>query len=244
MFICACSDVGRTRKVNQDAFFYSEEKEVPIYIIADGMGGHKAGGLASNLAIHVISKMYNEFGDDLASGRMEIAEFINKSLKAANEKILEESKKDEEIGTMGTTVTMMMEKDYEMYIGHVGDSRAYMLKSREMVKLTKDHSLVEELLRSGSITEEEARNHPQKNIITRAIGTNQDVVPDIYTREVEKGDVILMCTDGLTNMLRDADIKDRLLNAEKLEGICAKLIDEANELGGPDNITVLVTKIS
>lgn len=244
MFICACSDVGKLRNINQDAVYYVEDERLPIYMVADGMGGHKSGEYASNLSIHVVSRLYNEKREDMISGKLEIPKFINDAFKAANETIVKEGADDESIRKMGTTLTMILLKDGEAYIGHIGDSRAYMIRGGDIVQLTHDHSLVAELLRSGSITESEARVHPQKNVITKALGTDSELNPDIYTKELQKDDILFLCTDGLTNMIEDADIKKRILMATELQEVCVMLTNEANELGGPDNITILMAKIS
>lgn len=244
MFICACSDVGKMRNINQDAVYYVDDEKLPIYMVADGMGGHKSGEYASNLSIHVISRMYNEKREEMISGDMEIPQFINDAFKAANEKIVKEGTEDDSIKKMGTTLTLVIVKDGEAFIGHIGDSRAYMIRSGEMIQLTHDHSLVAELLKSGSITAEEARVHPQKNVITKALGTDRDINPDIYTKELLKDDILFLCTDGLTNMITDEDLKDKILMASELPEMCGLLTNEANELGGPDNITILMAKIS
>lgn len=244
MFICACSDVGKMRNINQDAVYYVDDEKLPLYMVADGMGGHKSGEYASNLSIHVISRLYNEKREEMVSGELEIPKFINDAFKAANETIVKEGADDDTIRKMGTTLTMILVKDGEAYIGHIGDSRAYMIRESEIVQLTHDHSLVAELLRSGSITESEARVHPQKNVITKALGTDSEINPDIYTKELKKDDILFLCTDGLTNMIEDADIKKRILMATELQEVCVMLTNEANELGGPDNITILMAKIS
>jgi PPM family protein phosphatase len=244
MFICACSDVGKMRNINQDAVYYVDDEKLPIYMVADGMGGHKSGEYASNLSIHVISRMYDEKREAMASGELEIPQFINDAFKAANEKIVKEGAEDETIKKMGTTLTLIIVKEGEAYIGHIGDSRAYMIRGGELTQLTHDHSLVAELLRSGSITAEEARVHPQKNVITKALGTDSDINPDIYTKELLKDDILFLCTDGLTNMIEDEDLKNKILMASELQEMCVLLTNEANELGGPDNITILMAKIS
>jgi PPM family protein phosphatase len=243
MFICACSDVGKTRNINQDAVYHVEDDDLPLYIVADGMGGHKSGEYASNLSIHMISKLYEENKREIISGKMEVPYFLNRAIKAANEKILSESE-DNDIRKMGTTLTMVIVKDREAYVGHIGDSRAYLMRNESIIQLTHDHSLVAELLRSGSITAEEARNHPQKNIITKALGTDRDINPDIYTKELKKDDILLLCTDGLTNMITEEEIKQRILRSSEMQELCGLLTNEANNLGGPDNITILIAKIS
>ncbi|AFS78686.1 protein phosphatase-2C [Gottschalkia acidurici 9a] len=243
MFICACSDIGKVREINQDSYFYFDDEKLPIFIVADGMGGHKAGEIASNLAISVIKEYYEKNKENIINGEMFVPKFINESIDLANEEIIKEANEDESLKGMGTTVTMgiMFEKD--IYVGHVGDSRAYLLRDNKLIQLTHDHSLVGELLRSGSITKEEAFNHPKKNIITRALGTNSNVNVDIVTKEVTTKDIIILCTDGLTNMVSEERIVDVVNNTENMTDSCNILANTANELGGIDNITIMIMRI-
>ena len=247
MIICANSDIGASRSENQDAMFYSEDKEIPIYVIADGMGGHRNGFFASNLAVDIVAEKYEEDINKLISEEMHIPQFIRQAVSVANEKIYEAAEKDEEEGSMGTTLVIVMKFKDEIFIGHVGDSRVYIHDGENLKKLTKDHSLVEALINSGSITEEEARTHPQRNLITRAVGTNKEVDVDIKSLFVKKGDIILMSTDGLHGVFQDSyieEVVEKSIREDNMVDICGKMIDEVNELGGPDNITVLITKIS
>lgn len=242
MFICACSDVGKVREINQDAYFYIEDELLPIFIIADGMGGHKAGEVASNTAISTIVSHYEENKEKMIGKEVFIPEFINKSIELANKKLIEESENDEELKGMGTTITMCIVLEKELYIGHVGDSRAYLLRDEKLKQLTQDHSLVGELLRTGSITKEEAMNHPKKNVIMRALGSNKDLKVDIFTRDMEQGDRIVLCTDGLTNMVSEERILETLVNDENPSSICSELVNISNELGGIDNTTIMLIK--
>lgn len=247
MIMCACSDIGASRKENQDALYYYEDNEIPIYIVADGMGGHRDGHFASNLAVTVISEFYHDNYDKLISEEMHIPQLLRESINEANSKIFKAAEEDDEEGSMGTTIVVVLIKDNEAFIGHVGDSRAYIHNGEEFIRITKDHSLVEALLSSGSITEDEAKVHPQRNLITRAVGTTSEVDVDIRSLDVNKDDIILMSTDGLHGVLQDSYICEKLEEAEKkknMDKLCTEMIDEVNELGGPDNITVLITKIS
>ena len=244
MFICACSDVGKVREINQDAYFYIEDELLPIFIIADGMGGHKAGEVASNTAISTIVSHYEENKQKMIEKEVCVPEFINKSIELANEKLIEESEGDEELKGMGTTITMCIVLETELYIGHVGDSRAYLLRDEKLTQLTQDHSLVGELLRTGSITKEEAMNHPKKNVIMRALGSNKDLKVDILTRDMEPRDKFVLCTDGLTNMVSEERILETLVDDENPASICSKLVNISNELGGIDNTTIMLIKAS
>lgn len=236
------TDIGKIREINQDAYYISRYKEHPLFIIADGMGGHKAGEIASKMAVEIISsileKNYNNFCLDDDS----IKKNIISSIIKANEKIYNKSLEDEEFSGMGTTVTLAYKNNKKIFIGHVGDSRAYLFRKGNLSQITTDHSLVEELIRNGSISKEEAKNHPQRNIITRAVGTSKEIEADLIVEEKLKDDILLLCTDGLTNMLMEDEIKEYLLINEDMQKLCENLVMLSNEKGGFDNITVLAIK--
>ena len=240
MFICACSDVGKVRDINQDAYFYLEDEILPIFIVADGMGGHKAGEVASNTAISKIVNHYNLNKEKMINEGMQIPQFINEAVAIANEELIKESEIDDELKGMGTTITMCLTLDREAYIGHVGDSRAYILRDGELIQITQDHSLVGELLRTGSITKEEAMNHPKKNIIMRALGTKKDIKTDVFTKSLESEDKIVLCTDGLTNMVTDEEMLDVINSEEDVKSSCSKLVNISNKYGGIDNTTIML----
>ncbi|GMG97190.1 Stp1/IreP family PP2C-type Ser/Thr phosphatase [Tepidimicrobium xylanilyticum] len=236
------TDIGRIREVNQDAYYISVIEENPLFIVADGMGGHKAGEIASNMAVDIISA---DLGKDVTLLELDdnsIKNRIKESIGRANEEIYKKSLEDESYSGMGTTVTLIYSKGKKVFIGHVGDSRAYLLRKNILLQLTKDHSLVEELIRNGSISREEAKLHPQRHIITRAVGTSPDVEADLIVQEKHKGDIFLLCTDGLTSMLADDEIREQLLICENMQKICEELVEFANEKGGFDNITVVAIK--
>lgn len=242
MFICACSDVGKIRDINQDAYYYIEDDKLPIFIVADGMGGHKAGEVASNLAISTIIRHYESSKQKILNKEMFIPQFLNESVELANDNLIEEASGDDELKGMGTTVTMCLILDNEVYIGHVGDSRAYLLRNGELSQITQDHSLVGELLRIGSITKDEAVNHPKKNIITRALGSNPKINVDVFNRELQNDDKIILCTDGLTNMVTEEKILEILLSSEIPSAVCSTLVNISNEAGGIDNTTIMIIK--
>ncbi len=245
MEVFAYTDTGVSREENQDAYYYCQG-EVSLYMVADGMGGHRDGEFASNLTAYTIENCFDEHYEELAAGKLPIPKFINQAVQKANSEIFSFSKKDiEDGGTMGTTAVILVTKGDRAYIGHVGDSRAYLVRDGELQKLTTDHSLVEMLIRSGSITEEEAKTHPQRNIITRAVGTNEKIEVDIKSFDLKKGDIVFLTSDGLHGVLSEDYIIDKINETpEDLDGVCKDLIYEANELGGPDNITILMTKKS
>ena len=242
MFICACSDIGKVREINQDAYFYIEDEILPIFIVADGMGGHKAGEVASNTAISTIISYYEESKEKIISKEMFIPEFINYSVALANEKLIYESVNDDELKGMGTTITMCIVLENELYIGHVGDSRAYLVRGEKLIQLTQDHSLVGELLRTGSITKEEAATHSKKNVILRALGSEEKLKVDVLTVDLQKNDKFMLCTDGLTNMVSEERMLEVITTEEEPSSICSKLVNISNEIGGIDNTTIMLIK--
>ncbi len=243
MIVGLCSDVGKIRNVNQDSFYRCELKEFPLFVVADGMGGHKAGEIASQTVIETVKEMINTHKEQLMENTLDITKFIKDTLSISNNKVYEKSNSIEEYKGMGTTVTMAFINNYTLYIGHIGDSRAYLLRESNLIQLTQDHSLVAELVRNGSITEKEAINHPQKNIITRALGTDNEIEIDISSIEIQDEDIILLCSDGLTNMVSDELIKEIILKSDDIQNKCNSLIDTANEFGGLDNITAILIEV-
>ncbi len=240
MRILAKSDVGKAREMNQDSFFVSdlEKDEVKLYILADGMGGYKGGEVASSLAVTCVKNyIFNNFSK-LPKEKDEILSLINSSIEYANMVVYEKSQEIEEYKDMGTTLDVAIIYNNKVYIGHVGDSRIYRVRKNIIRKLTQDHSYVEKLVRDGEITKEEAYNHPNKNMLLKAVGCNSLVKPDVFYKGFLKGDILLMCSDGLTNMLKESEIYNILLNnPEEPE---KALIDGANKEGGLDNITAII----
>jgi serine/threonine protein phosphatase PrpC len=227
------TDTGRRRRRNEDAYV----REPPLFAIADGMGGAQAGEVASRLAAAVLE----EEGLDRSpaeDGEGRIEELI----REANRRVFQRASEDAATSGMGTTMTVAL-VDSEagtIAFGHVGDSRAYRVRDGELEQLTQDHSLVGELVRSGKISPEEAESHPQRSVITRALGTEADVDVDTFTREAEPDDVYLLCSDGLTDMLADREILELLEGAPALDVAARRLVEAANSRGGEDNITVVV----
>ena len=236
------TDVGKIRDNNQDAYYISQKGDSFLFIIADGMGGHKAGEIASKMAIDIISNSLESLLTDSTVGDKEIQDKIRSSIYEANDKIYRKSMEDEKFSGMGTTVTLAYAMDRNIFIGHAGDSRAYLFRDGILSQITKDHSLVEELIRNGSISVEEAKHHPQRNIITRAVGTSKEIKADLMVESKNKDDILLLCTDGLTNMLDDDEIKDSLIINKDIQKACEELIKLSNDKGGFDNITILAVK--
>jgi PPM family protein phosphatase len=227
----ALSDVGRQRQTNEDSFLESS----PIFAVADGMGGARAGEVASRLAVETFSGER----DESASPESQLAEVA----REANRKIYGLAQEDSSRAGMGTTLTAVMVHDGELAIGHVGDSRAYRFRDGELERLTHDHSLVEELVRQGKIKPEEAETHPQRSIITRALGPEPEVDVETLTYSARPGDVYLLCSDGLTGMVKEARIEETLRESASLEDAGTKLVAQANENGGRDNITVVLFRV-
>lgn len=243
MIVGVCSDVGRVRDVNQDSFYSCEIEGIELFVVADGMGGCNGGEIASEIVIDTIKEITNKYKESLINQEIEIPKFINDSINESNKRIYEKALEIEKFKGMGTTVTMAYISSDEIFIGHIGDSRAYLIRDEEIFQITQDHSLVAELVRNGSISKKEAINHPQKNIITRAVGTDKEVRTDVISRKIQSGDIILLCTDGLTNMISNEIIKDMLIKSQDPQKVSEKLVYTANELGGLDNITALVIEI-
>ncbi len=230
------TDIGRKRQLNQDYVFASDEgvgKLNNLFIVADGMGGHNAGDFASKYTVETVVREIK--------GSVETKTFriIGKAVRIANELIRERAKEDINLYGMGTTIVIASIENHQLQIANVGDSRLYVIND-EIRQITRDHSLVEEMVRMGGMTPETARNHPDKNIITRAVGARDSVEVDFFTEDLNRGDIVLMCSDGLTNMLRDEEIKQIVNGEGTLEERAKALILKANENGGKDNIAVIL----
>jgi serine/threonine protein phosphatase PrpC len=239
------TDAGRIRQKNEDSYGCFEpsdpqiqESKGSLFIVADGMGGHKGGDVASRLAVEEIRSRYYSVED----GDPAVA--LVEAFQKANQSIFEKSQSDESLTGMGTTCTAMVIRQESAYFAHVGDSRAYLFRQGELRQITEDHSLVGEMLRSGLISKEDARTHPQRNVITKSLGVQISVQADTPSTpfSVEDGDVFLLCSDGLTTLVFDEDIKEAL-SANNIDEACSRLIDLANNKGGGDNITVQVVEI-
>ena len=233
----ASSNIG-TRKINQD-FWYKSDM-IDLYIIADGMGGHNAGEIASKLSSEMISdyleiKLNGDLSDE------EIKDHIGEAIRIANKTIYIKSLEEDSLNGMGTTVSLAFIKNDKLYIGHVGDSSIFLIED-DIRKLTVDHSLVEELLKEGSISKEEAKNHPQKNVITRAVGSDLNIEVDIYQYELASSFILVLSTDGLSNIIDRDYLRDKLLTSSDLQKTCDELSSEAKAKGGKDNITIVVVK--
>ncbi len=242
MNVSAISDIGKVRDINEDNYCIYE-KDYKLFIVADGMGGHNAGEVASFLVVNSIKDHITNY----VSADMEeqaVKGIIFEAFNRANEKVYLYAQENSSCDGMGTTATLALKMDSTLYIGHVGDSRAYIIRDSVIEQITQDHSLVAELVRSGSITEIEANKHPQKNIITRALGTNKNIKVDIFNMDFSYGDILILCTDGLSNFVDKYEIEKTALEFKDSNDACERLVSMANKRGGYDNITVLVAKNS
>lgn len=237
--VFAKSDIGKAREINQDYYYVSSDTDKPrVYILADGMGGYKGGEVASKLATESVKKYIESNFDNIIKEKDEILKLIASAVEYANMVVYEKSKEDKELEGMGTTLEVCVIYNNKAYIGHVGDSRVYRIRKEVIRKLTKDHSYVQQLLEDKKITREEAKTHPKKNMITKALGCTPYVEPDLRARNFEKGDIFIMCSDGLTNMVEEKQIFEII--KQDIETATDKLINEANQAGGYDNITVII----
>lgn len=244
------TDVGIVRKINEDSFVchglqidkISQSTQALLCIIADGMGGCNAGEVASAMAVTEIMQYINGKLDNLNNDEKSIKVLIEEAVLYANDKIYQKSLQDNNYSGMGTTLSLALITNDCVYIGHVGDSRIYAIRNDKIARVTEDHSLVTELVRNGSIKPEEADHHPQKHIITRALGTEDSIEVDIDCFKWIEGDVVMLCSDGLSNRLEDNMIKRIIEQACDLDNACLNLIEQAKQNGSTDNITVVVVQ--
>ena len=230
------TDIGKKRQLNQDYVYTSEMPigNLPnVFIVADGMGGHNAGDYASKYTVETIIKEISEAREDNP------VTIIKNAIGIANEHIRQKAEADENLASMGTTLVVATCMGNILQVANVGDSRLYVVNDR-ITQITRDHSLVEEMVRMGGIDRETARSHPDKNIITRAIGASETVKVDFFTVKLQKGDIVLMCSDGLTNMLEDEEIRMILNGQRDIVEKAEELVRAANDNGGNDNIAVVV----
>lgn len=229
------SDKGKVREKNEDSTLCEEY----LFGVADGMGGHSAGEVASFLALLKV-KDYVDARHEVEGG----VELVGNAISQANRTIHEKAKSNAAFHGMGTTITILYPEKKKAFLGHVGDSRAYLFEEGKLQKLTTDHSLVAKLLEDGEITEEETKSHPRRNIILKALGISPEVEPDVFEVPIRDGDIFLLATDGLTSSLDDEVIEDVLSMGQKPSSLARSLVDLALEAGGSDNISVVVVRFS
>lgn len=239
MKVFSATDIGQKRHMNQDFIFTSEEPvgNLPnLFVVADGMGGHNAGDFASRYGVSVLVESVRR------DKNFNPVKVMRNAIEAANREVFSQSRNDPSMAGMGTTMVVCTVVGGYAYIANVGDSRLYLAGSESMTQITQDHSLIAEMVRLGELTPEEGRNHPDKNIITRAVGTNEEVKIDFFDVKLETGDQILMCSDGLSNMVEDQRIFEILKGEDSKADKAQVLVDEANANGGRDNIAVIVVE--
>ncbi len=230
------TDTGSKRKNNQDSIFFSDEPvgSLPnLYIVADGMGGHRAGDKASRMAIDITVEFIKK-----STLENPIA-ILKRAMIYANNEIYKSANKDPDLVGMGTTMVAAVALEGKLYVANVGDSRLYVVNN-DIRQITMDHSLVEEMIRSGELERKKGRNHPEKNIITKAMGSKDEVVPDFFEIDMEPDDKYVLCSDGLSNMVEDDEIRDIVVDYRDIKDATKALVDRANYYGGSDNISVVI----
>jgi PPM family protein phosphatase len=241
------TDVGRKRNHNEDSYLIDDELQ--LYVVADGMGGHAGGGTASRIAVETIDRELrksrdgkeNPFASSSSLQESPLPEVIRSAVERACISIFHAAQEDPRLAGMGTTVISLLVKDEFAFFAHVGDSRAYLIRGDLIQQISEDHSLVNEQIKAGMITPEEAKHSRYKNIITRSVGFEEEVQVDVMGLVTEVGDTFVLCSDGLANMLEDKELLD-VVRQTKFEDIPKKLVDVANERGGDDNITVICVR--
>lgn len=241
----ARSHRGCRREKNEDRFYVPPKNGPFLFAVADGMGGCAAGEVASSIAIELVEKKANEHfsvfqQDDLPDCQL----FLQELILEANAEIVAAQRQNHEFKGMGTTLTVVFFHGDELLVGHVGDSQVHLLNEENCLQITEDHSLVAQLVKNGEINPEEAYSHPQRHLLTRALGNASSYKVDLYRAKLQTGDYILLCTDGLTSMLRPSQIREIITGCKDLESAADELIEQANDLGGLDNITFVLIRVS
>lgn len=237
----AKSDKGKVREINEDYFYISNSlDEVQLYILADGMGGYNGGEIASKLAVETAKNYIENNFKETEKDKDSIIQLLGSSMEYANMVVYEKAKENPELQGMGTTLEICLIYNNKVYIGHVGDSRIYRIRKQFIRKLTQDHSYVQKLIKEGTITNEQAAHHPQKNMLMKALGCNAFVEPDVMVKGFLKDDILIICSDGLTNLVDQETIYE--MASKNIEQATKDLVNLANDRGGYDNITVVVIK--
>ncbi len=237
----AKSDKGNVRETNEDYFYISNSlDQVQLYLLADGMGGYNGGEIASQLAVQTAKNYIENNFKDIEKDRDSIIQLLGSSMEYANMVVYEKAKENPELQGMGTTLEICLIYNNKVYIGHVGDSRIYRVRKQFIRKLTQDHSYVQKLVKEGTITKEQAEHHPQKNMLMKALGCNAFVEPDVMVKGFLKDDILIMCSDGLSNMVEQQTIYE--MASKNIEQATKDLVQLAKDRGGYDNITVVIIK--
>lgn len=243
------SDVGKKREKNEDSFLVNEG--LSLFVVADGMGGHLGGDFASRMAVSTVEEVVTELEADpestlqeggIAVKQGEYQGYLRYAIKLAGQRIFEAASSDTRLRGMGTTTVVLLFRNGKVYVANVGDSRAYRVRGDRISQITKDHSLVGEQMRAGMLSETDARTHKLKNIITRSVGFQEEVDADIDIRVLREGDSFLLCSDGLSNLVKSDEMRDIIVTNDP-EQACRRLIDVANERGGDDNVTTVLARV-
>lgn len=238
MLYSKVTHVGLVRKGNEDSLCVDEN--LNLYGVADGMGGHEAGEVASDMAVQVVIE---HLGKQQPGALVDPSTALVAAIRAANGLIFEKAEQMTNLRGMGTTIAIGLIRDNRLSVGHVGDSRVYLLREGKLHQITQDHSLVNQLLINGGITEEEAFTHPQRNVLIRALGTSKEVEVDITEVQLQVGDRILFCTDGLSGCMRKEELQEKLNSVSSVTEAVDNLLSSALEAGGPDNITIVLVEV-
>ena len=238
----AKSDVGKAREINEDSYYVTEDSlsKIQLFILADGMGGCNAGEVASKQAVTCARNYIENNFNDTPKDKDSLIQLVASSIEYANMVVYEKSLEDKKLEGMGTTLEVCLIYNNRAYIGHIGDSRIYRIRKDFIRKITQDHSYVQKLVQEGTITKEEAEHHPKKNMLMKALGCNAFVEPDVMVKGFQKEDVLIICSDGLTNMVNTNKIEETV--KDNFETAPKKLVEMANENGGLDNITIITIK--
>lgn len=246
MILFGLTDIGLVRRDNQDSYaFRVLGDDVAIAVVCDGMGGAMAGNVASAVAVEAFAAALEDAcRDGVPPDKDSLQELLRSACRAANRQVFSLSAHNEEYRGMGTTLVGALILPHEVYVINVGDSRGYLVRGGHLKQLTQDHSVVQTMVNRGSITPEQARTHPRKNLITRAVGIESTVEGDLYQLDRETGDILLLCSDGLSNVVEDAEIESVLTRGSDPEACCRTLLSCAVEQGAPDNVTVVMAQLS
>lgn len=239
MRVFAKSDIGKARNINQDSYYIPEKNEqIQLFVLADGMGGYNGGEIASRLAVQAVITYVKEHFNSIQWNREYVLNFIKEVIEYANQVVYNKAKTTQELAEMGTTLEVCLIYHNKAFIGHIGDSRIYRIRKQFIRRLTVDHSYVEKLVKDGTITRQESYTHPKKNMLTKALGCDEHIEPDVMVKGFLPEDIILMCSDGLTNLVSENEIYGMLKS--NVEIAVNNLVQRANDNGGLDNITVIV----
>jgi protein phosphatase len=242
MDVSGISDRGKVREKNEDCFTIYRSGPFQLFAVADGMGGHAAGEVASTLALEAVQEYLENKNEQMLSAvaANQVPSMLQNMLSFANDKVLAASRADVLQAGMGTTLTMLLGANSQYWIGHIGDSRAYLINRSGIVHLTEDHTLVTQLVQTGQLSESQTNDHPQRHILTRALGTDEEAVFDVVPHNFQEGDALLICSDGLYSLVENREICDLVIAGNDAYTVLNELVHRANERGGLDNITAIL----